>query len=256
MPMNIVVLIKLVPDLIEEVEIDPNGQSVDTTFMRLIINEPDDHALEQAILLKEREGGEVTVIGPSFEDIDGVLFTAAAKATDRQIRLSGEFNVEVNNHALARAFADAVRDIQPDLILTGVQAHNDLDGAVGPLLAGYLEMPYVGYVAGVAVEDGSCVVRKEYPGGWIGEFQVEMPAVLGIQSAESPPRYVAVSKVRQAMKTVTLDEQPSSPLDESGGAVVSRVFLRESAERAEMIEGDIDTIADKLVELLQTSDVL
>ncbi len=254
--MNIVVLLKLVPDLVEEIEIDSSGKTVDTTFMRLIINEPDDHALEQALLLKEREGGEVTVIGPSFEDIDGVLFTAAAKGTDRQIKLTGDFDVEVNNHALARAFAAAVQEVQPDLILTGVQAHNDMDGALGPLLAEYLEMPYIGYLSGVVMEGETCIVRKEYPGGLIGEMQVNLPVVLGIQSAESPPRYVAVSKVRQAMKTITLDEQTSSDLDRAGGPTVSRMFQPESGERAEMISGDSDEIADRLVEILRESDVL
>lgn len=254
--MDIVVVVKLVPDLVEEIEIDGNGKAVDTTFMRLIINEPDDHALEQAILLKEREGGEVTIIGPNVEDIDGVLFTAAAKGTDHQIKLSGDFNVEANNHALARAFADAVREIHPDVILTGVQAHNDMDGALGPLMAEYLEMPYIGYVSGVALDGETCIVRKEFPGGLIGEMQVRLPAVLGIQSAESPPRYVAVSKVRQAMKTVTLDEQSIPAPDSSGGPTVSRMFQPEGGERAEMIEGDIDSIAERLVEILRLSDVL
>jgi len=254
--MNIVVLVKLVPDLVEEVEIDASGASVDTTFMRLIINEPDDHALEQAIILKEREGGEVTVVGPSVEDIDGVLFTAAAKGADRQIKLEGAFGVDVNNHALARAFATAVRELQPDVILTGVQAHNDMDGALGPLLAEYLDMPYIGYVSGVAMEGKTCIVRKEFPGGLIGEMQVNLPAVLGIQSAESPPRYVAVSKVRQAMKTVTLDEQTSPALDLSGGPTVSRMFQPESGDRAEMISGDSDEIADRLVEILREADAL
>jgi len=253
--MNIVVVVKLVPDLVEEIEIDGDGKTVDTTFMRLIINEPDDHAMEQAIILKEREGGEVTILGPSMDDIDGVLFTAAAKGADRQIKLMGDFNVEVNNHALARACASAVSGLQPDVVLTGVQAHNDLDGALGPLLAEYLDMPYVGYVSGVQVEGNTCTVRKEFPGGLIGEMQVNLPAVLGIQSAESPPRYVAVSKVRQAMKTVTLDEQTSPALDHSGGPTVSRMFQPESGERAEMIEGDIDSIAERLVEILRTSDV-
>jgi electron transfer flavoprotein beta subunit len=254
--MKIVVVVKLVPDLVEEIEIDGDGKTVDTTFMRLIINEPDDHALEQAIILKEREGGEVTVVGPSVEDIDGVLFTAAAKGTDLQIKLDGEFNIEVNNHALARAFAAAVSEVQPDMILTGVQAHNDMDGALGPLMAEYLEMPYIGYVSGVAMEGETCIVHKEFPGGLIGEMQVNLPAVLGIQSAESPPRYVAVSKVRQAMKTVSLDEQTSPALDHSGGSTVSRMFQPESGERAEMIDGDIDSIAERLVEILRTSDVL
>ena len=254
--MDIVVVVKLVPDLVEEIEIDGEGKSVDTTFMRMIINEPDDHALEQAIILKEREGGEVTVIGPSVEDIDSVLFTAAAKGTDHQIKLTGDFNIEVNNHALARAFASAVREAQPDIILTGVQAHNDLDGALGPLMAEYLEMPYIGYVAGVTMEGETCIVRKEFPGGLIGELQVNLPAVLGIQSAESPPRYVAVSKVRQAMKTVALDEKAGAALDLSGGPTVSRMFQPESTERAEMIEGDIDSVAERLVEILRAADVL
>ena len=254
--MNIVVLVKLVPDLVEEVEIDASGNRVDTTFMRLIINEPDDHALEQAIILKEREGGDVTVIGPSLEDIDGVLFTAAAKGVDRQIKLEGDFSVEVNNHALARAFTSAVSELQPDLILTGVQAHNDLDGALGPLLAEYMDIPYVGYVSGVNVEGSTCTVRKEYPGGLIGEMTVTLPAVLGIQAAENPPRYVAVSKVRQAMKTVTIEDQASPVLDPSGGPTVSRISQPESGERAEMIDGDIESIADRLIELLRESGVL
>jgi electron transfer flavoprotein beta subunit len=254
--MNIVVLVKLVPDLVEELEIDASGSNVDTTFMRRIINEPDDHALEQAIILKERQGGEVTVLGASVEDIDGVLFTAAAKGVDRQIKLEGNFSVEVNNHALARAFTPAVSELQPDLILTGVQAHNDLDGALGPLLAEFMGIPYVGYVSGVNVEGSTCTVQKEYPGGLIGEMKVTLPAVLGIQAAENPPRYVAVSKVRQAMKTVTIEEQTSPDLDPRGGATITRMFQPESGERAEMITGDIDSIADRLIELLREIGVL
>jgi electron transfer flavoprotein beta subunit len=234
--MNIVVLIKLVPDLVEELEIDESGKALDTTFMRLIINEPDEHALEQAILLKEREGGSVTVLGPSIEDMDGILFTAAAKGSDRQIKLVNGFEVNSNNHALARAFASAIGELQPDLILTGVQAHNDLDGALGPLVAEYLGMPYTGYVAGV-------------PGGLIGEMEISTPAVLGIQSAEQPPRYVAISKVRRAMKTATIDDQPTPALFDSGGPIVSQMFKPQVGERAEMIEGDTDQIASKLVEL-------
>jgi electron transfer flavoprotein beta subunit len=108
----------------------------------------------------------------------------------------------------------------------------------------------------VSIEGDSCVVRKEFPGGLIGEVQVTLPAVLGIQSAESPPRYVAVSKVRQAMKTVTLDEQAGTALDPSGGVAISRMFQPETGERAEMIEGDVDSVAERLVELLRSSDVI
>ena len=60
--------------------------------------------------------------------------------------------------------------------------------------------------------DGKVIAKKEYPGGLIGEMEVTLPAVLGIQASEQPPRYVAVSKVRQAMKTATIEEQDAAEL--------------------------------------------
>ncbi len=254
--MNIVVPIKLVPDLVEELAIDESGAALDTTWLRWIINEFDDHAIEQAILLKERGGGQVTIVAPDSEGVDDVLFTAAAKGADRLIKLSGEFGSGVNNHALARALVAVVKELQPDLALTGVQAHNDLDGPVGPLLAEYLGMPYVGYVAGVTATDGKVTVRKEYPGGLIAEMEVTLPAVLGIQAAEQPPRYVAVSKVRQAMKSATIEEQEIAGLDLSGGPSVGRMFQPEVAERATMIEGDVDEVAARLIEIFKEVGVL
>ena len=89
--MNIVVPIKLVPDLVEELSIDESGVALDTTWMRMIINEFDDHAIEQAILLKEQGSGHVTVIAPEIEGVDDVLYTAAAKGADRLIKLTGNF---------------------------------------------------------------------------------------------------------------------------------------------------------------------
>ena len=249
--MNIIVIAGLVPDLVEELEIDNDGTALDTTWLRMIINEFDDHAIEQAILLKERDGGHVTVLAIDQEGIDEVLFTAAAKDADRMIKLLGDFEKGVNSHALARVFAEVIKDLEPDLILTGVQAHTNLDGAVGPLLASMLDMPYVGYVAGLETAEGKVTAKKEYPGGLIGKMEVTLPAVLGIQASEQPPRYVAVSKVRQAMKTATIEEQDAVDMDQSGGLEVSRMFLPEAAERAEMIEGDEDEIAAKLVELFK-----
>lgn len=253
---HIVVTAKLVPDLVEELEIADSGTALDTTWLRLIINEFDDHAIEQAILLKEKFGGEVTVVAPDMEGMDDVLFTAAAKGADHLIKLTGDFREGVNNHALARAYAATVKEQQPDLILIGVQGNDDLDGSVGPFLAEYLGMSYVGYVAGVSLEGDKVTVKKEYPGGLIAEVQVTLPAVLGIQAAEEPPRYVAVSKVRQMMKTATINEQEISELDTSGGLDVTRMYLPEAVERAEMIEGDEGEIAARLVEIFKEIGVM
>ena len=99
-------------------------------------------------------------------------------------------------------------------------------------------------------------MRKEYPGGLIAEMDVILPAVLGIQAAEQPPRYVAVSKVRQAMKTTAIDEQDFADLDPSGAIAVNRLFQPEVSERATMIEGDEEEVADKLVEIFKELGVL
>jgi electron transfer flavoprotein beta subunit len=253
--MNIIVLAKLVPDLVDELTIEPSGAALDLTFARWIINELDDHAIEQGILLKERAGGAVTVLAPDLDGADDVLFTAAAKGADRLIKLRGDFS-GANNHALSRAVAAVAKELQADLILTGVQAHNDLDGSVGPMLAECLGMPYIGYVSAVSVNDGKSLVRKEYPGGLLAEMEVTNPVVLGIQAAEQPPRYVAVSKVRQAMKTSSIEEQDASNLDLCGGASVGRMYQPEATSQAEMITGNPDEVADRLVSLFKDLGVL
>ncbi len=254
--MNIVVPVKLVPDLVEELEIDQSGTALDMTFMSLILNELDEHALEQAILLKERGGGQVIVVAPDGERTDDVLYTAAAKGADRLVKLTNGFEDGMNNHALARIYGAVLKELQPDLVLTGVQAHNDLDGSIGPLLAQQLEMPYVGYVSGVAVTGSTCTVRKEYPGGLLAEMDVMLPAVLGIQAAEEPPRYVAISKIRQTMKTSTIEQQAAAAGDVSGGPIINRMFQPEGGERATMIKGSEDEIAARLIDILKELNVL
>jgi electron transfer flavoprotein beta subunit len=253
--MNIIVPIKMVPDLVEELSIDPSGAALDTAWMRLILNEFDDYAIEQAILLKERIGGQVTVIAPDATDVDDALYTAAAKGADHLIKLTGDTE-SLNSHAIARAMATIVKAETPDLILTGVQAHDDLDGQVGPLLAELLSMPYVGYISAVKIENKMATVTKEYPGGLLAEFLVELPAVLGIQASDEPPRYVAFTKVRQAMQTAPIEEQDIGELDVSGSLAVSRMFQPEVGERAEMLEGDAGEVATRLIEIMQERDVL
>ena len=248
--MKIAVPVKFVPDLVEELSIDPGGAALDTSWLRLIINEFDDHAVEQAILLKERAGGQVTVMMTETDGADDFLFTAAAKGADQLLKLTGDFS-NINNHALAHVYANLLKGLQPDLILTGVQAHNDLDGAVGPLLAEYLSLPYVGYVAGITVTGDKVLARKEYSGGLVAEIEVKLPAVLGIQAAEQPPRYVAYSKIRQVMGTAKIEERPVASLDLGGGTVVTRMFQPEVAERATMIEGGADEVADRLVAIFK-----
>jgi len=254
--MKIAVPIKFVPDLVEELTIDPSGSALDTSWLRLIINEFDDHAVEQAVLLKERGSGEVTVIAAEAEGVDDFLYTAAAKGADHLIKLTGDFGTGMNSHAAARALAHLLKESKPDLILTGVQAHNDLDGSVGPPLAEFLDMPFVGYVAGVTASGDKVIVRKEYPDGIIAEMEIKLPAVLGVQAAEQPPRYVAYSKIRQVMSTAKLEEYAIGSVESTGEATISRMFKPESGQRATMLEGNPDEVASQVAGILKDLGVL
>jgi electron transfer flavoprotein beta subunit len=225
--------------------------------MRLIPSEQDEHALEQALLLKERLGGTVSVVALDIGDVDETLFTAVAMGADRVIKVvGGGLEAGINNHAVSAVLQEALKDVGFDLILTGTQAVDDLDGSVGPLLASRLDLPFVGCITGITQEDGKLVARKEYPAGLVAEMEVSLPAVLGIQAAEGAPRYVVTSLVMEAMKTATIEELKVEVVEHSAAVEVMRMYLPELSERAEMIDGDVDQVADALVALLQERGLL
>src|SRR5512133_1025406 len=102
--MKILVPVQFVPDLVEELVIDPGGSRLDPYSIRWKLNEFDDHAIEQAILLKEKIGGQVIVAAPGFEGAEDALFTAAAKGADRILKLDLNPEEEIDSHGLAKAF--------------------------------------------------------------------------------------------------------------------------------------------------------
>lgn len=253
--MKLLVSTQFVPDLVEELVIDASGDRLDPYSIRWKLNEFDEHAIEQAVLLKEKYGGQVTVLAPDFEGVEDALYAAAAKGADRLVRMCADFEGGANTHALARLFLPFIQQEKPDLVLTGVQAYSSVDGNVGCLLAGLLNWPYVGYVSCAKPGDRQVWVRKEYPGGLTAELEVQLPAVLGIQAAETPPRYVPISRVRQVMKTCKIEEVNGN-LDPSGGVAARRLFPPEVAARAAMLDGDVDQVADQLLAILREQGVL
>jgi len=249
--MKIIVPIQLVPDLVEEIEINEEGNGFDLDYLTWILNEFDDHAIEQAILIKEKMNCEVIVIGPDWDEIDEALYMAAAKGADRLIKVAADFEEEgMNNHALARIFKPIIEAEKPDLILTGVSNHNGTDGVLGALLAESLDMPFIGYVSGVTVTNGNATILKDYPGGIKASLNSVLPLVLGISSSETPPRYVPISKVRQAMKTSEIDEMEGE-IELEGALPIASMYEPEAIGKAEMIEGDIDDIIDRIVAIIK-----
>lgn len=256
--MNIVVAVKQVPDLVEELEINEEGTGLDPDVLSFVLNEFDDHALEEALLLKEESGGSVTVVGvDTTGELDQALYTATAKGADRAMMIVGDFEEEgLSSHAMARLLADTIRDLEYDLVLVGVQAADDLDGQVAPMLAAHLELPHVGVVTGLQVGNGTATVHKEYWGGIMAELEVALPAVLGIQAARQSPRYAPVSRVRQAMKTATIQEIEVDWVPEAAVAPVQRMFRPEATGRAEFIEWDEEEVAERIVEILRERGIV
>ncbi len=248
--MNIIVPIKQVPDLVEELEIDSSGKALDTEWLKYKVNEFDDHALEEALLQKEENGGTVTAIALDGDDIDKALYAAAAKGADRVVKVTG-VGENPSSHEAARAIANALQGMDYDMIFTGVQAVNDRDGQMAVLLAHYLSLPQVSVVTSVAASGGSATVQKEYSGGVLAEFEVQLPAVLGIQAAQETPRYVPVARVRRAMRGTDLEEISGGDINVSAGTEVNRMFKPESGSGAEMLSGSTEDIAAKIVSLIK-----
>ncbi len=252
--MDIVVALKQVPDLVEELEINDEGTGLDPDVLSFVLNEFDDHALEEALLLKEETGATVTVIGvDTTGELDQALYTALAKGADRAIKIVGDFEEgeRLPIPVMARLLAGALQQMTYDLVFTGVQAADDLDGQVAPMLAALLNVPHVGVVTSVARVNGVVKVQKEFWGGITADLEVDLPAVLGIQAARQAPRYAPVSRVRQAMKEATIEEIEVEDLPEAPVAPLRRMFIPEVSGRAEILEGDEATIAEKIVDILR-----
>ena len=250
--MNIVVPVKMVPDLVEELEVDPTGCALDRSFLKLRINEFDEHALEEALLLRTKHGGTVTVVSLDTGEVDETLFTCLAKGADRAIKITGEFQEGVSSHEAAAILAQVLGSVPHDLLLTGVQAADDRDGQLGILLASALGLPHVSVVSGVepAVGGKAVTVRQEYAGGVMAEIEVDLPAVLGIQAAREAPRYAPVSKVRQVMKSQKLEVIPAPSVRAGAGSTVRRLAKPEIGGRAEILEGSPEEVTDRLLAIL------
>ncbi len=253
--MNIIVPLRQVPDLVEDLEIDSSGKDLDREWLKYKINEFDDHALEEALLLKEDTGATVTAIALDGDDVDKLLFTAAAKGADKLVKVTGDFPTPLTSHAQAKALANAIQGMEYDLILIGVQSVDELDGQVGVLLAHYLGIPHVSVVTGVEVSDGKVVVHKEYSGGVMGEFEVSLPAVLGIQAARQTPRYAPVSRVRMAMRKASIDEV-SAEAGGNGAPEIRKLFKPEKGAGAQMLEGSPEEVAEKIVNILKEKGIV
>ena len=143
-------------------------------------------------------------------------------------------------------------------MLVGSYAHDELESTLAPLLALKMDLPFVGVVRGVRLPATAprATVFKEFPGAALAKMNVKLPALLGILSADEPPRYVPVSRIRAAMKTAKIEEQEVEAAAAASPVAIERLYHPAAGERAEILGGSAEEVAAKIVNILKEKGVV
>jgi electron transfer flavoprotein beta subunit len=254
--MHIAVAVRLMPNTGDELDVDPSGTDIDRELVEMVINEFDDQALEEAVLLKEATGATVTAVGLRADGIDEALRVAFARGADRLVLVdAGEID-PYDSRTAALAFAQAFRQLGPDLALVGVQTPYDLFGQSAPVLAAELGWPQASVVVGVTLVNGTVRVSQEYAGGRVAVLGLGLPAVVGVQSASSPPRYVSMGRLRQAMTEAHAETLEVSVVPASSASRLIALARPEPQVGATMLEGDAAQVAEQLVAVFRERGVV
>src|SRR5229473_1389252 len=164
--MKIIVAIKQVPLRDSQFHVNAAGKWIEETDLSFEINEPDAYALEEALQLKEKHGGEVVAICAGPARASQTIREALAKGADRAIHIEEEKLSSLDTLGLAKLLAKAVEPEKPDLILTGLQSDDLGYGQTGVVLAEILGLPHATIIMQVEVRDGSIRVKRELEDGW------------------------------------------------------------------------------------------
>ena len=247
--MRVVVCVKQVKQLGDEVEFTDDGLDVDPDYIDRSLNEWDACATEEALLLRERLGGEVVLVTVGDEAAEAALRRCLAMGADRAVRIEGV--AERDPLAVGRALAEAVRAESADLVLCGVQSSDSVQGATGTALAEYAGLPRAAVVTKVDYDEGArrAVVRRELEGGLVDVVEVDTPAVLTVQTGINQPRYANLRAIKQA-EAIEIETRQAP---ESGHATsrIRRMFVPPKGEGAELLQGSPAEIAARIAEIVK-----
>jgi len=256
---EILVCAKRVPDTSEnEIELNREGNDIERDDLVYSINEADNYAVEEALQIVAREGGNVTVVTVGSDEDEEILRREMAMGANRAVLLSDDAFSGSDGKGVAKTLKAYVERNPYDLILTGVQAD---DGAaqVGGMLAAMLDYPFASLVTSVRVVDAKKLeIVREIEGGNKEVNEIDLPCVLSVQTGINEPRYVGMRGIRQ----VASAEIPTLGVSELGlaassvgetAAKVRRVdyFVPAAGKGAEILRGKREEVVEKLIELLK-----
>jgi electron transfer flavoprotein beta subunit len=244
--MKIAVAIKQVPLRDSPLRVNAAGTWIDEDHLGFEINEPDAYALEEALQLREKHGGEVIVISAGPTRVSQTLREALAKGADRGIHID---IATFDTLGVANLLAAALTAEAPDLILTGLQSDDLGYGQTGVVLAELLGLPHATIIMQVEVQPGRVRVKRELEDGWFQHIEMPLPAVLTIQSGLNKLRYATLMGIKKAkakeIKVISAAEVPQA------SAVIEKLYAPEKNKQGQIFEGDARTAAAKLVEKLR-----
>ncbi|GGN91598.1 electron transfer flavoprotein subunit beta/FixA family protein [Haloarcula pellucida] len=261
--MKILVTVKEVAHVDDEFEID--GLGIDDRYVTYDLNEWDDYAVEAAVQIQEA-GDDVEVVAVTIGDADteDTIRQALAKGADRAIRVWDDALADaglLDPETKARLIAAVAAEEDPDLVLTGVQSADDGFGATGVTLAEHLGFEWGAVVNALDLdrEAGIAHVHRELEGSVEELTDVELPAVLTIQTGINEPRYASLRGIRQAqskeLAEYSLSDLDLTPADVESSLEQTDLYEPESESEATVFEGSAEETASELAGLLREKGV-
>jgi len=250
--MKIIVAIKQVPVRDSQLRVESDGRWIQEADLSFEINEPDAYALEEALQLKEKHGGEVIALCLGPARAAQTIREALAKGADRAIHIEEENLGALDVLGVAKLLAGAVKAENPDLILTGLQSDDLGYGQTGVVMAELMGIASSTIIMQVEVNGPSIRVKRELEDGWFQHITMPLPAVLTIQSGGNKLRYATLMGIKKAkskeIKRVTIDELGGAP---APTAAVEKIYVPQKSKKTQIFEGDVKVAAAALVEKLK-----
>jgi electron transfer flavoprotein beta subunit len=250
--MKIIVAMKQVPLRDSQFHVNTSGKWIDETDLTFEINEPDAYALEEALQLKEKHGGEVVALCAGPERAAQTIREALAKGADRAVHIEAEDLGALDTLGVAKLLSAAAAPEKPDLILTGLQSDDLGAGQTGVVMAELLGLPHSTIIMQVEAREGAIRVKRELENGWFQHIEMPLPAVLTIQSGSNKLRYATLMGIKKArtkeIKRVTPSELGGAP---PPVATIERIYAPHKSKQTQIFEGDARTAAAQLVEKLK-----